>query len=332
MVHCSFLNKSALSFTTDNVIPKGSASGLVSSIITETGAGVGINVPAPSYALEVNSNGGVYGISHIDGTIRTSTYNGNLSGGGIGGSIGTESDHPFYIYVANGGEKATFLQNGNVGIGTNAPQKRLEAYHPTDYKVLRLSSGTSGAGIELVSPGDDWMMTSWGGTLYLTNSTNDFATQTDQYNFSTTQFIPWTDSKTLGSAGKRWISVHAINGTIQTSDRRLKENIRTLPYGLREVMQLKPVAYSWKSDASSKKIGLIAQEVQQVVPEVVSDGEYLGMNYGELVPVLVNAIQEQEKTIRQLEAKVKQLEGSQNELDSLKAEVSAIKKMLEHSE
>jgi hypothetical protein len=96
-------------------------------------------------------------------------------------------------------------------------------------------------------------------------------------------------------------------------------------------MKMKPVAYSWKSDPSSKKIGLIAQDVQQVVPEVVADGEYLGMNYGELVPVLINAIQEQEKTITQLEAKVKQLEGTQDELASLKAEVSAIKKMLEHS-
>jgi hypothetical protein len=327
-----FLNKSAMSFTTDGVVPKGSASGLVSSIITENGAGVGINVPSPSYALEVNSNGGVYGISHIDGTIRTSTYNGTLSGGGVGGSIGTESDHPFFIYVANGGEKATFLQNGNVGIGTNTPQKRLEAYSPTDYKVMRLSSGSSGAGLEMISANDDWMMTSWLGSLYLTWSNNDFASQTDQYNFSTTAFVPWSDnSKTLGSASKRWISVHAVNGTIQTSDRRLKENIRPLPYGLHEVMQMKPVAYSWKSDASSKKIGLIAQDVQQIVPEVVSDGEYLGMNYGELVPVLINAIQEQQKTIMQLEERVKQLEGSQHDMESLKAEVSAIKRMLEHS-
>lgn len=328
-----FLNKSTLSFSTVGVVPKGSASGLVSSIITENGVGVGINVASPAYALEVNSNGGIYGISHIDGTIRTSTYNGTLTGGGVGGSIGTESDHPFYIYVANSGEKATFLQNGNVGIGTNTPQKRLEAYHPSDYKVLRLSSGQGGAGIEMVSQtSDDWMMTSWLGSLFLTWSNNDFSSQVDQYNFSTTAFVPWADNtKTLGSASKRWTSVHAVNGTIQTSDKHLKENIRTLPYGLQEVMRLRPVAYSWKSDASSKKIGLIAQEVQQVIPEVVSDGEYLGLNYGELVPVLINAIQEQEKNIRQLETKVKLLEDTRRELESLKAEVTAIKKILTSS-
>jgi hypothetical protein len=325
-----FMNKSSLTFTTDNVVPKGSAAGLVASNITANGVGVGINVPSPGYSLEVNSNGGIYGISHVDGDIRLSTYNGMLSGGGFGGSIGTESNHPFYIYVANDGEKATFLQNGNVGIGTNVPAKRLEAYHPTDYKVLRLSSGSSGAGIELVSGGDDWMMTSWGGTFYLTNSTNDFASQVDQYNFSTTAFVPWQDNtKTLGSAGKRWVTVHAVNGTIQTSDRRLKQNIRPLPYGLKEVMQMKPVAYSWKSDPSGKKIGLIAQDVLEVVPEVVNVDEHLGMNYGELVPVLINAIQEQEQRIVQLEARIKQLEGGRADLEKLKADMSAIMKTME---
>jgi Tfp pilus assembly protein PilN len=47
--------------------------------------------------------------------------------------------------------------------------------------------------------------------------------------------------------------------------------------------------------------------------------------------VLINAIQEQQKTIMQLEERVKQLEGSQHDMESLKAEVSAIKRMLEHS-
>lgn len=52
---------------------------------------------------------------------------------------------------------------------------------------------------------------------------------------------------------------------------------------------------------------LIAQDVNKIVPEVVSDGEYLGMNYGELVPVLISAIQEQQKTIEKLEKEVGQL-------------------------
>jgi hypothetical protein len=325
-----FLSKSSLSFTADNVVPKGSASGLIASNIYDDGSMVGVGTTVPSRPLELNSNGNIYGFSHVEADIRTSTYNGTLTGGGYGGSIGTETNHPFYIYVANGGEKATFMQNGDVGIGTNAPAKRLHVYHPTDYKVLRLSSGSSGAGIEMISGGDDWMLTTWGGSLYLTNSSNDFASQTDQYNFSSTQFIPWQDNtKTLGSSIRRWVSVHAVNGTIQTSDRRLKENIRRLPYGLKELMQLKPVAYSWKSDPSSKKIGLIAQEVQQVVPEVVHDGEYLGMNYGELVPVLINAIQEQEQRIEQLEARVRLLEGDHTELEKLKADISAILKTME---
>ncbi len=108
----------------------------------------------------------------------------------------------------------------------------------------------------------------------------------------------------LGKSGARWSAVWAANGTIQTSDIRTKKNIRTLPYGLREVMMMRPVTYQWKNEAAGKiKVGLIAQEVKAVIPEVVigdETTETLGMNYAELVPVLVKAIQEQQKQIEQL--------------------------------
>lgn len=116
----------------------------------------------------------------------------------------------------------------------------------------------------------------------------------------------------LGSTTARWSSVWSANGVIQTSDMRLKANIRTLTYGLKEIMQMNPVGYNWKADSAGKsKIGLIAQEVQKLVPEVVTGNEksaILGMNYAELVAVLVNTIQQQQKELKQVKKELTSLE------------------------
>ncbi|MFM2362007.1 MAG: hypothetical protein RLZZ316_909 [Bacteroidota bacterium] len=112
-----------------------------------------------------------------------------------------------------------------------------------------------------------------------------------------------------GTSSKRWSVVYAANGTIQTSDVRLKTNITNLQYGLKEVLQLQPVAYDWK-DNSGHKIGLIAQEVRKIVPEVVLGDEAkenLGMNYAELVPVLINSVKELKTEITELQKQIAEL-------------------------
>ena len=118
---------------------------------------------------------------------------------------------------------------------------------------------------------------------------------------------------TMGKTAARWSAVWSANGVIQTSDARLKTNIKALNYGLKEVMTMRPVRYNWKTmPDSDPKIGLIAQEVQKIIPEVVigdEKKETLGMNYAELVPVLINAIQEQ-----------------QQEIDSIETDINALKK------
>lgn len=115
------------------------------------------------------------------------------------------------------------------------------------------------------------------------------------------------NSFSLGTNTNRWNEIWSANGLIQTSDARLKSNIHDLPYGLKELLQLRPVAYSWNSDTNSAKIGLIAQEVQKIVPEVVSGNasqEMLGMNYAELVPLLINAIKDLKKEVEDLRKQV----------------------------
>jgi len=127
----------------------------------------------------------------------------------------------------------------------------------------------------------------------------------------------------LGGSGNRWTAVWAVNGTIQTSDAKEKDNIQTITYGLKDIMQLRPVSFHWKDKPEEgAHLGLIAQEVQPIIREVVVDKttqrkkdgsveiinvETLGMNYAELIPVLIKAIQEQQGMIQEQQGMIGQL-------------------------
>ncbi|MFA4872290.1 MAG: tail fiber domain-containing protein, partial [Patescibacteria group bacterium] len=104
----------------------------------------------------------------------------------------------------------------------------------------------------------------------------------------------------LGSSALRWRNVFSNNGTIQTSDIRLKNNVVNLSYGLAEVLKLKPITYNWQND-SETRLGFIAQDVDQLIPEVVYKGDWWGINYEMIIPVLTKAIQEQQKQIEILQ-------------------------------
>jgi hypothetical protein len=79
------------------------------------------------------------------------------------------------------------------------------------------------------------------------------------------------------------------------SDARVKENVETIADALTKVLALRGVSYNrTDSDDKSKKIGVIAQEMQEVMPEVVheqADG-MLGVSYGNLVGLLIEAIKD----------------------------------------
>lgn len=116
----------------------------------------------------------------------------------------------------------------------------------------------------------------------------------------------------LGTSGQRWSAVWTNAGAINTSDANLKTNITSSPYGLSEVMQMNPVQYNWKETPNEDlQIGFLAQDMQKIIPEAVvvpANGDPLGMKYTELIPVLVKAIQEQQKRIDELEKTVEKLQ------------------------
>lgn len=98
------------------------------------------------------------------------------------------------------------------------------------------------------------------------------------------------------------------------SDERLKENIVELKYGLNEILKLRPVTYLWKNDKinQGKQFGFIAQEVQEVMPELISEFTItedeeevvrLGLDKEGIYAALVNAIKELKEEIELLKQK-----------------------------
>ena len=93
-----------------------------------------------------------------------------------------------------------------------------------------------------------------------------------------------------------------------SSDKKLKKNIKDVRYGLEDVLKLRGVEFDWKEKLDGKHdIGFIAQEVQEVVPELVKEVDglndeeaHLVVDYAKLVPVLVESIKELKAEIEEL--------------------------------
>lgn len=97
------------------------------------------------------------------------------------------------------------------------------------------------------------------------------------------------------------------------SDERLKQQIRPLGGGIAALQGLQPVRYHWRDDVAAERdwskdeqIGLLAQDVRKTVPQAVvemPDG-YLAVDYARLVPLLIEAMKEQQKQIEDLKARI----------------------------
>jgi len=125
--------------------------------------------------------------------------------------------------------------------------------------------------------------------------------------------IGFADMRNLaGSGSGAWLTVRC-HGVVQLSDARAKSNVRPIADALSQVARLRGVAFEWKADAApgqrTRELGLIAQEVQQVVPEAVTISEHgAGLSYSALVPLLIEAVKELKQENEQLKAKFAQLQ------------------------
>ena len=149
--------------------------------------------------------------------------------------------------------------------------------------------------------GSDFQIYHDGSNSYIQNATGEIIIKTTsdsavtlQHNSASkifTQSTGATVSGVLTTTGNISCSgaITASGDITAFSDKRLKSDIETIDNALDKVMNMRGVSFTKQAE---KKIGVIAQEVEKVLPEVVSDGEYKSVAYGNMVGVLIEAIKE----------------------------------------
>jgi len=315
----------------------GSAFGILSNI---TNAGTGLR-----YGLWNTVSAAITNTSEVFGSFNR-VFN---SGSGTsyvlyGENNSTGAGTKYGLYMA--GEDQNYF-SGRVGIGTAAPARIIHALGAgTQYLRVSATGASASSGIELDGTGIfDWRIIPQLGVLnFLKGDVG--GTMGSIYLMNEGFFNPGggtsNPTPTLGNSGNRWGQLFTSVAPNVSSDYRLKKNIKNLSYGLKEIVALRPVSYVLKSDKQENTaLGLIAQEVQKLIPEIVTTGDddekMLGMRYTELIPVLVKSTQELNAKIEALEKENKELKGTntqlQTEVASLKtnqaSEMDAVKKQLE---
>lgn len=266
-----------------------------------------------------------------------------LQDASVGGVGTTFLNSPVRInFRISNADKMTLLNNGNVGIGTTNPAAKLvvngvepgergfevlgtvgnshipwtngsvyltgniagtaqgdfifRTYNGSAYTQRFHINGADGAAtVDILQLGNKWRMSAVGdahgndGWLRFFNKAN-----TDYYG---------------GIAAGR---VYASTGRIEGSDSRRKENIADLENSLQKITRLKGVSFNWRGDDAGlgEQIGLVAQQVEPVFPELVEDGPdgMKALNYIGLIAPLIEAIKEQQTKIENLEEDVRSLQ------------------------
>ena len=130
-----------------------------------------------------------------------------------------------------------------------------------------------------------------------------------------------TGSLTVGQTGSLNSTVGRIDATndivaFSTSDRRLKENIQPIENALSKVIGVSGNTFDWKPlteeevktihGNTGRDVGVIAQEIEEILPEAVTtrDSGYKAVNYEKIVPLLIEAIKEQQKQIDELKSRL----------------------------
>ena len=189
---------------------------------------------------------------------------------------------------------------GNVGIGTSSPNRILTVYNSNAATLYQTpTSGTSAT--------DGFYVGQTSDVSYLWNY-NNFPLVISTNNIERMQITSGGNilMGTTTDNGERLYVSGAIRatGTITAnSDITLKKNLLKIENALEKVEQINGYTYEFKEDDSKRHAGVIAQEIQTVLPEIVNKGNdgILGVEYGNISALLIEAIKEQNIKIKNLE-------------------------------
>jgi hypothetical protein len=245
-----------------------------------------------------------------------------------------------FEFRANGGTAATvkILSTGNVGMGTGSPTlpsgRTGLVIRPTNSQttaeiIVQSNNNTDGttAGLAISNIFNDGAAVYQRANLHLRFGTNDLErmriTETGNvgigmigaaYKLDVSGSVRITGSLALGNIAPSATSgrIDASNDIVaySTSDIRFKTNIFPISSSLEKIQQISGVEFDWIPDIKhgyeGHDVGVIAQELKKVLPEVVTtrDNGYLAVKYEKIIPLLIEAIKEQQNQIDELRTKL----------------------------
>ena len=243
------------------------------------------------------SNAAVFGFHNVAGPLNSEVTNYPPSDSDSGGQ-----------FAFGYGNQATGNYAFSGGEGTTA-----SGTHSFSFGKNTVASGKYSTAIGFETDATDY------GSLVIGqyNSSGSSATSAGSFSTSAPAFVIGNGtSGSLSDAFKVMFNGDAtvsndltVSGDITiSSDARLKSNIVSLGSTLSKLLLIDGKSYIMNK-SGEEKIGILAQEVQEVFPELVSEdtNEMLSVNYQGLVPVLINAVKEQEDKISRLEKLVEKL-------------------------
>tara|TARA_Y100000114_G_scaffold11190_1_gene8926 strand:+ start:503 stop:1885 length:1383 start_codon:yes stop_codon:yes gene_type:complete len=229
----------------------------------------------------------------------------------------------------NNSERLRLKNDGKLGLGTSTPATDGYSY-AEDFVIMAGASTDDGVGITLNSSSRRYGVLAFGdsadtnaGELWYDHTLNSLNMRTS----GTSRFL-------LDSSGNATFTGN-VTAYGSVSDERLKENIKIIENPIEKIKDLKGVTFTYKKDGE-KSTGLIAQDLEKVLPEAVYTSEtiaderegieaeeHLAIRYGNTVGLLVEAIKEQQEQIETLNdyvklqsASIMDMERRLNELES----------------
>ena len=271
-------------------------------------------------------------IEKLTPELRVQSTNANL---GQGGTVCTYSHHTSdpttptgvgevfriktYSANANGADYTTELVSR---AGSGGGQSRI-ALGQGALGAITFSTHASGSATERVRIASDGSFTLTQATLNITSSAA-YTTHLN-YNNAGINYISMANSGgtyfrgssncitalTVNGAGGITVNgdITATGSIDSTSDIKLKTNIKTIDNALDKVLQLRGAEYDRIDRDNQHEIGVIAQEVEEVIPELVHGDETKTVSYGNMTAVLIEAIKEQNEIINRMRKEIEDLKN-----------------------